>query len=85
LTRTLLERLSSATDKFRDLLLRQEWFNCVLMPAIPRNVRWKLCQLYFMLPDLIEAALGNLRDDGAGTLGDQDLILATKVGGRVAP
>ena len=56
--RTLLERLASATDKFRDLLLRQEWFNSVLMPAIPRSVRWKLRKLYFTLPDLIESALG---------------------------
>lgn len=56
--RTLLKRLASATDKFRDLLLRQEWFNSVLMPAIPRSVRWRLRKLYFKLPDLIESALG---------------------------
>lgn len=28
------------------------------MPAIPRRVRWSLRRLYFLLPDMIESALG---------------------------
>ena len=58
LARTMLERLASAIDRFRHLLFRQEWFNSVLMPAIPRRVRWSLRRLYFLLPDMIESALG---------------------------
>jgi len=56
LARTVLERLGSALDRFRHLLHRQEWFNSVLMPAIPRRVRWTLRKLYFVLLDLIESA-----------------------------
>jgi SAM-dependent methyltransferase len=58
LARIMLERLASALDRFRHLLFRQEWFNSVLMPAIPRRVRWNLRKQYFFLADLIESALG---------------------------
>ena len=60
--RTVLERLASTLDGFRHLLFRQEWFNSVLMPAIPRRLRWTLRKLYFLLPDLIESALGQSDD-----------------------
>ncbi len=60
--RTMLERLASGLDTFRHLLFRQEWFNAVLMPAIPRRVRWSLRKLYFFLPDVIESALGQSDD-----------------------
>lgn len=56
--RTTLKKLASDIDRFRHFLFRQQWFNSVLMPAIPRQVRWNLRKLYFLLPDLIDSALG---------------------------
>jgi len=60
--RTVLQRLASAVDRFRQLLFRQEWFNSVLMPAIPRSIRWNLRKLYFLVPELIESVLGQSDD-----------------------
>lgn len=49
-------RLASALARFRHLLFRQEWFNTVLMPNLPRSVRWNLRKLYFAVLDLVESA-----------------------------
>jgi SAM-dependent methyltransferase len=57
-----LEKLASAIDRFRQLLFQQEWFNSVVMPAIPRSVRWNLRKLYFLVPELIDSTLGKSDD-----------------------
>ena len=60
--RRVLQILASSIDKFRDLLFRQEWFNSIVMPAIPRSVRWNLRKFYFLLADMIDSALGRSDD-----------------------
>jgi SAM-dependent methyltransferase len=39
-------------------LLRQSWFQSVLMPALPRQLRWLLRKIYLAPVDLADRALG---------------------------
>ncbi len=57
-----LEWVAARVDRFRYVLLQQEWFNSVVMPAIPRSVRWNLRKLYFRFADLVESPLDEADD-----------------------
>jgi SAM-dependent methyltransferase len=57
-----LRWLVSGLYAFRSFLFRQEWFNSVVMPAIPRKVRWALRRLYFIPVDLADMLLGDRQE-----------------------
>lgn len=58
----LLLRAVSAIEGLRVWLLRQAWFQSVLMPALPRGLRWLLRKVYLAPVDLADRVLG--RDTG---------------------
>jgi SAM-dependent methyltransferase len=47
-----------ATERFRHWLLSQKWFSSVLLPALPRPVRWALRTAYFAPLDLLDYLRG---------------------------
>lgn len=49
-----LHRPVAALYDLRKSLLSQQWFTSRVLPAIPRPVRWRLRQLYFLPSDLID-------------------------------
>lgn len=56
--RSALRRILTAVYGLRRWLLKQQWFNGRVLPAIPRPVRWFLRRLYFLPADLLERFLG---------------------------
>jgi ubiquinone/menaquinone biosynthesis C-methylase UbiE len=52
----------AALYRARNLLFALPIFNSVILPALPRPVRWTLRRLYFLPADLIEKALGREDD-----------------------
>jgi SAM-dependent methyltransferase len=53
----------SAAERLRMRLLRQAWFHSVLLPALPRQLRWMLRKMYLAPVDLADRLLGR-RDPG---------------------
>lgn len=58
----ILLRAATSIEGSRAWLLRQTWFQSVLMPALPRNLRWLLRKVYLTPVDLADRVLG--RDAG---------------------
>ncbi len=56
------KRPTAALYSLRKSMLSQQWFTSRVLPAIPRPIRWKLRQLYFLPSDIIDRRLGR-RDD----------------------
>jgi hypothetical protein len=54
----LLLRAVSAAESMRMWLLDQSWFSSTLLPAMPRQLRWLLRQVYLGPIDLADRALG---------------------------
>jgi SAM-dependent methyltransferase len=54
----------SAVERLRIWLLGQGWFHSVLLPALPRELRWILRKMYLAPVDLADRLLGR-RDPGA--------------------
>jgi SAM-dependent methyltransferase len=52
----------AALYDLRKSLLSQQWFTSKVLPAIPRPIRWRLRQLYFLPSDIIDRRSGR-RDD----------------------
>ena len=48
----------SAVEQLRMWLLRQAWFHSVLLPALPRQLRWILRKMYLAPVDLADRLLG---------------------------
>lgn len=48
----------SAVERLRIWLLRQAWFHSVLLPALPRQLRWMLRKIYLAPVDLADRLLG---------------------------
>lgn len=48
----------SGAEWFRDWLLAQRWFSGVLMPSLPRQVRWTLRRIYLAPLDAAERIAG---------------------------
>jgi len=48
----------SAAERLRMRLLRQAWFHSVLLPALPRQLRWILRKMYLVPVDLADRLLG---------------------------
>ena len=48
----------SAVERLRIWLLRQAWFHSVLLPALPRQLRWILRKMYLAPVDLADRLLG---------------------------
>jgi SAM-dependent methyltransferase len=48
----------SAVERLRIWLLRQAWFHSVLLPALPRQVRWILRKIYLAPVDLADRLTG---------------------------
>jgi SAM-dependent methyltransferase len=59
----LLLRAVSAAERMRMWLLQQSWFQSVLMPALPRQLRWLLRKVYLAPIDFADRWLGR-RDPG---------------------
>jgi SAM-dependent methyltransferase len=53
----------SAVERLRMRLLRQAWFNSLLLPKLPRRLRWILRTIYLAPTDLADRLLGR-RDIG---------------------
>jgi len=53
----------SAVERLRMWLLRQAWFHSVLLPKLPRRLRWMLRTIYLVPTDLADRLLGR-RDAG---------------------
>jgi hypothetical protein len=47
----------SAVERLRIWLLRQAWFHSVLLPALPRRLRWILRKMYLAPVDLADRLL----------------------------
>lgn len=62
MTQPLLQSVS-ATERLRIWLLKQAWFHSVLLPALPRQVRWFLRKVYLAPVDLADRLIGR-RDPG---------------------
>ena len=58
----LLARAVSAVEHLRIWLLRQPWFLGVLLPALPRRVRWMLRKIYLAPVDIADRLLGRQQD-----------------------
>ena len=54
----LLLRAVSAAERMRMWLLEQSWFQSVLLPALPRQLRWLLRKVYLAPVDLADRLLG---------------------------
>jgi SAM-dependent methyltransferase len=54
----LLLRAVSAVERTRLWLLDQSWFQSVLLPALPRQLRWLLRKVYLAPVDLADRVLG---------------------------
>lgn len=54
----LLLRAVSAAEGLRLWLLEQSWFTSVLLPALPRQLRWLLRKIYLAPVDLADRVLG---------------------------
>jgi len=48
----------SAVERLRMWLLKQAWFHSVLLPALPRQLRWILRKMYLAPVDLADRLLG---------------------------
>ena len=48
----------SAVERLRIWLLRQAWFHSVLLPALPRQLRWILRKMYLAPVDLADRLIG---------------------------
>src|SRR5436305_1220924 len=48
----------SAAERLRSWLLEQSWFQSVLMPAMPRQLRWLLRRVYLAPIDFADQLLG---------------------------
>jgi SAM-dependent methyltransferase len=59
----LLQAAVSAAERLRMWLLGQSWFQSVLMPVLPRQLRWLLRKVYLAPIDLGDRLLGR-RDPG---------------------
>ena len=59
----LMTRVVTAVERFRIWLLAQSWFTSVLLPALPRGLRWALRRVYLAPVDLADRWLG--RRDGS--------------------
>jgi len=59
---TMFRRPITALYGLRKSLLSRQWFTSTVLPAIPRSVRWRLRQLYFLPSDIIDRRAGR-RDD----------------------
>lgn len=57
--KTVLRRILSSVYGLRHWLLKQQWFNGRVLPAIPRPIRWFLRRLYFLPADGLERVLGS--------------------------
>jgi SAM-dependent methyltransferase len=55
--RPLLNSVSAA-ERLRMWLLKQSWFHSVLLPALPRQLRWTLRKMYLAPVDLADRLLG---------------------------
>ena len=53
----------SAVERLRIWLLRQAWFHSVLLPALPRQLRWILRKMYLAPIDLADRLMGR-QDSG---------------------
>jgi len=53
-----LLRSVSAAERLRMWLLRQAWFHSVLLPALPRQLRWILRKMYLAPVDLADRLTG---------------------------
>jgi SAM-dependent methyltransferase len=51
-------RLVSVAERLRSWLLEQSWFQSVLMPAMPRQVRWLLRRVYLAPIDFADRLFG---------------------------
>ena len=58
LTKNFLPVAPSAAEHLRSWLLEQSWFQSVLMPALPRQVRWLLRRVYLAPLDYGDRLLG---------------------------
>jgi len=58
-----LQRIVSAIEGLRMWLLGQKWFHSILLPALPRQLRWILRKVYLLPVDLADRMLGR-RDPG---------------------
>jgi SAM-dependent methyltransferase len=58
LTKNFLSVAVSAAERLRSWLLEQSWFQSVLMPALPRQVRWLLRKVYLAPIDFGDRLLG---------------------------
>ena len=58
-----LSQAVSAAERLRMWLLKQSWFQSVLMPMLPRQLRWLLRRVYLAPVDLGDRLLGR-RDPG---------------------
>ncbi|WP_052070138.1 class I SAM-dependent methyltransferase [Streptacidiphilus albus] len=54
----LVTALVTAVERFRIWLLAQPWFTSVLLPALPRRLRWALRRVYLAPVDLADRWLG---------------------------
>ena len=48
----------SAAERLRIWLLKQAWFHSVLLPALPRQLRWILRKMYLAPVDLADRLIG---------------------------
>jgi SAM-dependent methyltransferase len=53
----------SAVERLRMWLLTQRWFTSVLLPALPRQLRWFLRKVYLAPVDLADRLLGRRNTD----------------------
>jgi SAM-dependent methyltransferase len=51
-------REEHVVERFRHWLLSQNWFSSVLLPALPRRVRWGLRAVYFAPLDVLDSVSG---------------------------
>ncbi len=59
----MLARAVSAPERLRLWLLRQSWFTSVLLPAMPRQLRWLARKVYLAPIDLADRILGRRDPD----------------------
>lgn len=56
--KSTIARAADGLYGVRRFLLQQQWFTSTVLPRIPRRLRWRLRQLYFLPADMIDGLLG---------------------------